>query len=91
MSRIMDLRSKEVININTGARLGYIYDVEINVVSGALEAIIVPGPARFFGLFGREEDYVIEWNEIKKIGEDIILVDVEISMRPRKKGAGLFR
>ena len=89
MSRIMDLRNKEVININTGARLGYIYDVEINITSGVLEAIVVPGPARFFGLFGREEDYVIEWKEIQKIGEDIILVDIQLDAKPRKKN--LFR
>ena len=47
------------------------------VRDGQIIAIIVPGPCRFFGLFGCRDDYVIPWCNIRRIGPDIILVDVK--------------
>lgn len=83
--RIVDLRCKEVINICDGVRLGYVCDVEVDTCSGKLVAIVVPGFARFFGLFGREDDYVIPWECIQKIGDDIILVSYEIPRCKRER------
>ena len=74
---IVDLRYKEVINLASGNRMGFVYDAEITLPEGQVTALIVPGPARFFGLFGREEDLVIPWDKITKIGTDIILVELE--------------
>jgi YlmC/YmxH family sporulation protein len=82
--RIADLRCKEVINIHTGFRLGFVCDVIINVTSGNVLAILVPGPRRFFGLFGREDDFLIPWECIRRIGDDIILVDIEGDYRREK-------
>lgn len=73
--RMVELRYKEVININDGSRLGFVGDVEICLPKGNVTAILVPGPCRFFGLFGRGEDYYIPWDCIRQIGDDIILVD----------------
>lgn len=73
--RFADLRCKEVININDGSRLGYVGDVECRLPEGELTALVVPGPLRFFGLFGRGEEYYIPWESIKQIGDDIILID----------------
>ena len=73
--RFFDMRCKEVININDGCRLGYVGDVECALPDGRVTAIIVPGPCRFFGLFGRGEEYYIPWECIRQIGDDIILVD----------------
>ena len=51
-------------------------DVDINFEKGTVEAIIIPGPSAFFNIFsGGSHDYVIPWNNITKIGDDIILVD----------------
>ncbi|MFZ5987471.1 MAG: YlmC/YmxH family sporulation protein [Bacillota bacterium] len=77
MNRTSDFRQKEVINIKDGRRLGFVCDVEINLDTGRLEAIVIPGGGRLFGLIGRDNDYVIPWEKIKKIGEDIILVDMD--------------
>ena len=51
--RFADFRCKEVINICDGCRLGYVGDVECRLPDGQLTALIIPGPYRFFGLFGR--------------------------------------
>ena len=54
---------------------------------GRVTALIVPGPCRFLGLFGREDDYVIPWLCCKRIGDDLILVDGPLAewRTPRKK------
>ncbi len=74
--RFTDLRCKEVINICDGCRLGYVGDVECQLPEGQMTALIVPGPFRFFGLFGREPDFLVPLGCITKIGRDIILVDI---------------
>ena len=86
-SRISSLRCKEVVNVCDGARLGYVSDVELELPAGRVTALIVPGPCRFFGLFGRECDYLIPWGCIRRIGDDIILVDVPLdsARTPRQK------
>lgn len=78
IDRIQTLRQKEVINICDGARLGFVCDVEIDTTCGRVVSIIVPGPAKFFGIFGCDREYRIPWCDIKRIGEDIILVDVRL-------------
>jgi len=77
MVRIYDMKQKEIINIIDGSRLGYICDIEIDLREGRIVKIIVPGPGKIFGMFGREMEYQIPWSCIKKIGEDIILVDID--------------
>ncbi len=75
--RVTELHCKEVICVSDGQRLGFVSDVEIQVPEGKVLAIVVPGPCRIFGTFGRSDDYVIPWNCIKRIGPDIILVDIK--------------
>lgn len=87
LCRVTELRCREVINICDGCRLGYASDVEFDALTGRITALVVPGPCRFFGLFGRSDDYVIPWPAIRRIGEDIILVDVQLDQIrvPRRK------
>ncbi len=75
--RIREIRCKEVINICDGRRLGFVGDIEIKMPEGTVCALIVPGPYRFFGLFGRGEEFYIPWDCIRQIGNDIILVEKE--------------
>lgn len=75
--RFTELQCKEVICVSDGRRLGFITDVKVEVPEGEIAAIIVPGPCRFFGLFGRKDDFVIPWNCICRIGPDIVLVDAK--------------
>lgn len=80
--RLVELRYKEVINICDGCRIGYVGDVEVLLPEGTICALIVPGPYRFFGLFGRGEEFYIPWECIKQIGDDIILIDKPAERRP---------
>ena len=87
VNRFSELRNKEVIHICEGCRLGYMNDLLIDLDCGQVRAIIVPGPCKFLGLFGREDDYVIPWGCIRRIGEDILLVDGPLAewKTPRKR------
>lgn len=71
-----DLRAKEVINVCDGARLGNICDLELDACSGQALSIIVPGRARLFGLLPSCDELVIPFGKIKKLGEDVILVEI---------------
>ena len=75
--KMSELRCKEVICVADGRRLGFVCDIEIESPEGCVKAIIVPGPCRFLGLFGRRDDFVIPWQCIRRIGPDIILVEVK--------------
>ena len=73
--RIVDLRNKDVINVKDGARLGCVSDVEVNTATARLVAIVIYGRLKCFGLLGREDDCVIDWDDIEVIGEDTVLVN----------------
>ena len=77
MARMYDLRQKEVINTNDGSRYGFVSDLDIDVTEGKIKSVIVPGPGRVLGVFGRDQEYKIPWDKIIKIGEDIVLVECE--------------
>jgi len=78
MVRIYDMKQKEIINSSDGIRLGYISDIEVDLNEGKILSVFVPGPAKILGMFGSQKEYRIPWSSIKKIGEDIILVDINI-------------
>lgn len=83
MVKISELRVREVISINDGRRLGPIKDIDINLEEGRISAIILPGQSgRMMGFFGKEEEIVVPWDKIKKIGVDVILVDLSSSVNP---------
>lgn len=74
--RFTELHCKEVICVATGQRLGFVEDVQVELPGGQICAIVVPGPCRLLGLAGHQEDYVIPWCKICRIGPDIVLVDI---------------
>jgi YlmC/YmxH family sporulation protein len=74
MVYISDLQTKDVVNVADGKRLGSIGDIDINLSNGKIEAVIISGPGKVLGFFGKDEEVVIPWRNIVKIGADVILV-----------------
>ena len=74
--RLCELREKEVINTCDCKRLGCVTDVVIDLCRGSLEAIIIPGPGKICGFLGSDSEYIIPFECIKKMGDDIILVEI---------------
>jgi YlmC/YmxH family sporulation protein len=71
------LQCKEVICIADGRRLGYVADVQVELPEGRICALIVPGPGKCLGAFGKHDTFCIPWGCIRKIGPDIVLVDAD--------------
>ena len=73
--RITDLSYKEVYDMDSGRRLGYVRDAEIDPETGRVTALIIPGKLRWLGLLGREKEVIIPWERVQRIGEDILFVN----------------
>ncbi len=70
--KLSDLQSKRIINVVNGSNFGNIIDVNIDD-SGRIISLLIDHGRGFFSL-NREGDLKIEWEDIIKIGEDVILV-----------------
>lgn len=76
---LAELRQKDVINTRDGRSLGKVMDIEFCLCDGRITAIVVPGEFRFGHMLrGERAGIVIPWEMICKIGDDVILVDVEV-------------
>lgn len=75
MAKISEFRQREVVDVATGRRLGYICDMEIDDENGKIISVTVPS-GRLFSSVMKNSDTVISWEKIIKIGKDIILVDL---------------
>ena len=76
MDKGLDFKHKEVINIKDGKRLGFVQDVCADLESGMITSIIVPGNNKILNMFSGSNEIVIEWSNIKCIGDDVILVEI---------------
>lgn len=74
MIRLSELQVKEVIVINSGERLGYIQDLEIEPDRGIIIALIVVDPQNKGSMFKKADELIIYWEQIVTIGKDVILV-----------------
>ena len=73
--RLSELQTKKIINITDGKSMGNIIDVYVHE-SGNIEYFVIESNKNFFCL-NKETDIKIEWKNITKIGEDVILVRTE--------------
>lgn len=74
--RYKDISGKEIVNVNHGTRLGILgqTDLEIDVETGQIKSFILPN-YKWFGLKKEGEELKIGWDSIKKIGEDMIMIE----------------
>ncbi|MBE6048263.1 MAG: YlmC/YmxH family sporulation protein [Clostridium sp.] len=73
LSSINGMKTMEIIDINTGSKIGFIKDIKLDDEAQKVVSIIIPGETK--GWFGKTEDIEIRWDKIIKIGIDVILVD----------------
>ncbi|WP_066193729.1 MULTISPECIES: YlmC/YmxH family sporulation protein [Gracilibacillus] len=76
--RFYDLSNKELIDLTSGSRLGVLgqTDLEIDEKTGQIISFTIP-QYRMFGLRKTEVYSRIEWKQIRKVGEDMIIVETE--------------
>lgn len=76
MARGLDFKQKEVININEGKIVGFVVDVNADFQNGEINSIIVAQTGKLLGTMFGKNNITIPWDKIKKIGEDVILVEI---------------
>ncbi len=76
MARGIDFKQKEVINITDGKILGFVIDVQADFEKGEIHSIVVAKTGKIFNNVNSKSNITIEWKDIKKIGEDVILVEI---------------
>lgn len=74
--RYKEMSGKEIVNINNGTRLGILgqTDLEIDIDTGDIQSFIIPN-YKWFGLVKEGEELRINWKDIRKIGEDMIMIE----------------
>jgi YlmC/YmxH family sporulation protein len=74
MIKISDFQTKDVVNVGDGRKLGNIADIDIDLSTGKIESVVIQHTGRMLGFFGKDDNIVIPWRNIVKIGADVILV-----------------
>lgn len=68
---LSEIQKKEIINIDTGKKIGTIIDVIVSE-DGQIKSLLLEEKTR--KKFSIKEEYEVKWNQIIKIGDDIILI-----------------
>jgi YlmC/YmxH family sporulation protein len=81
--KLSEFVGKEIVNLFDGARLGTVNesDLIIDAATGYVESIVVPGRGAMIGWKARNNPLVIPWEAVRKIGSQIIVVDLELGAR----------
>ncbi len=74
--RLSDLQSKNIVNVFDGKNVGSIIDANISN-DGSIESLVIEANKKFLS-FSKEEDMLVPWSDITKIGEDVILVNLKL-------------
>ncbi len=72
--RLSEIQNKDVINLNSGMKVGNIIDIKINSETGKIESLILE-KKKFSSIFNSNDEIEIYWTQINRIGEDVILVE----------------
>ncbi|MCD7775165.1 MAG: YlmC/YmxH family sporulation protein [Clostridiales bacterium] len=72
---VTSLCDKDIITVSGGLKLGTVGDVEFDCETGKITCIVICGKSGFLGLTGKTEDIRINWEDIRVIGDDTILVE----------------
>ena len=72
--KLSELENKDVVNMINGKNVGHIVDIKINPSTGNISSIILSPGKMQRGLFGKTEFIELSWANIKKIGDDVILI-----------------
>ncbi|MGM0470668.1 MAG: YlmC/YmxH family sporulation protein [Bacillota bacterium] len=84
--KLSQLQGKEIINMYDGHRLGILGESELvlDAHSGAIESIIIPDQGGFLSLFGEEKYLIIPWQAVKKVGSEVIIIELENDLQPQR-------
>ena len=74
--RLSELQNKNLVNVSNGKNIGNIIDVNIDYHSGNIKSFIIESKGSILTFLNKDNDMEVKWNDIQKIGEDVILVNM---------------
>ncbi len=77
MISYLELIDKDIINVKNGENIGRFTDVEIDTKKGRVTALYIEDNSKLFSFFSKTKSMIVKWEEIVKIGLDVIVVDYE--------------
>lgn len=73
--KLSELQDKDIVNINDGKKIGKIVDAKINI-DGFIEYLVVDERRNIRNILSNNNDINISFKQIKRIGSDVILVEL---------------
>ena len=74
--RLSELQNKNLVNVSNGKNIGNIIEVNIDYQSGNIKSFIIESKGSILTFLNKDNDMEVKWNDIQKIGEDVILVNM---------------
>ena len=74
--KLSELQKKDIVSIRDGRKIGKIVDVEFDDKSGYMIHFVIEKAHFVKSLFSTTEELTIKFTQIKKMGEDVILIDI---------------
>ena len=79
--RLSELQNKNLVNVSNGKNIGNIIDVNIDYQSGNIKSFIIESKGSILTFLNKDNDMEVKWNDIQKIGEDVILVNMRLKVK----------
>lgn len=74
--KLSELQKKDIINIKDGKKIGKIIDAEFDINNGQIKYFLIERTSYIKNIFSSNEELNIQYSQIKKLGEDVILIDI---------------
>ena len=74
--KLSELQRKDIVSLKDGKKIGRIIDVEFDPSSGYMIKFVIERAHFVRSLFSTTEEITIKFSQIKKMGEDVILIDI---------------
>lgn len=74
--KLSELQKKDIVNIKDGKKIGKIIDVYFDETSGYMIKFVIEKTHFVRNIFSSTDEIVIKFSQIKKMGEDVILIDI---------------
>ena len=74
--KLSELQKKDIVSLKDGKKIGRIIDVEFDTSSGYMIKFVIERAHFVRSLFYSTEELTIKFTQIKKMGEDVILIDI---------------
>ena len=74
--RLSELQRKDIVNINDGRIIGRVIDADISEKDGSLICLVIEKSKYLRNFFSNESEVTIKFEQIKKLGSDVILIEI---------------